>query len=65
MTVNNCDKNFVVALFKGLNTKGIRYAVGGDYERLPDAVGHDIDLWTLMAFVSVFLVLSGNLGIMS
>lgn len=46
MTINNCSKDFVVALFEGLNAKNIRYAVGGDYDRLPDAVGHDIDLWT-------------------
>lgn len=46
MTVNNCSKDFVVALFEGLNTKKLRYAVGGDYNHLPESVGHDIDIWT-------------------
>lgn len=46
MKINNCSKDFVVALFDGLNVKKIRYAVGGDYDLLPNAVGHDIDLWT-------------------
>ena len=46
MTINNCSKAFVVALFDGLDKKKIKYAVGGDYERLPESVGHDIDLWT-------------------
>ena len=46
MTTNNCSKDFVEALFYGLNLKGIHYAISGDYEGLPDKVGHDIDLWT-------------------
>lgn len=46
MIINNCSKEFVVALLGGLKIKNIRYAVGGDYERLPEAVGHDIDIWT-------------------
>lgn len=46
MSINKCSRDFVIALFKGLNTKKIKYAVGGDYDRLPEAVGHDIDIWT-------------------
>ena len=46
MTIKNCSRDFVEVLFAGLNTKGIRYAVSGDYDKLPEAVGHDIDLWT-------------------
>lgn len=46
MKINNCNQRFVEDLFAGLNAKAIHYAVGGDYEGLPDKVGHDIDIWT-------------------
>lgn len=46
MTINNCSRDFVASLFEGLNEKRIRYAVGGDFEHLPEAIDHDIDIWT-------------------
>ena len=46
MIISNCDKNFVETLFYGLNSRKLHYAVGGDYEGLPETIGHDIDLWT-------------------
>lgn len=46
MRINNCCKEFVLALFENLNTKDINYSVVGDYDRLPEMVGHDIDIWT-------------------
>lgn len=44
--IDNCNRDFVIALFDGLNLRGIHYAISGDYEELPDKVGHDMDLWT-------------------
>lgn len=44
--IKNCNRAFVETLFNGLNKKSIHYAICGDYEGLPDKVGHDIDMWT-------------------
>lgn len=57
MEISNCDKKFVTSLFVGLNSRGINYAISGDYEGLPEEVGHDIDVWTndLKGFREVLL----------
>lgn len=39
-------KALFVTLIKGLNAQSIKYGIIGDYQNLPDSVGHDIDLWT-------------------
>lgn len=46
MEVKSYSKDFFVALIEGLNQKKINYCIIGDYENLPESVGHDIDLWT-------------------
>lgn len=46
MNIINYNKEFFLALIDGLNKKQIKYCIIGDYQNLPESVGHDIDLWT-------------------
>ena len=46
MLVNSYNKNFFLNLIDELNANTILYCIIGDYENLPDSVGHDIDFWT-------------------
>lgn len=46
MEVKSYNKEFFSALIDGLNKKQIKYCIIGDYQNLPESVGHDIDLWT-------------------
>lgn len=46
MKIISYDKEFFLALIEGLNKKHIKYCIIGDYQNLPESVGHDIDLWT-------------------
>ncbi len=34
------------AIANRLSTESVSYCVVGDYENLPDSIGHDIDIWT-------------------
>ncbi len=46
MKIFNYNKDFFRLLLAELSNKKISYAIIGDYEKLPDYIGHDIDLWT-------------------
>ena len=46
MEVKSYNKEFFLELIGGLNARSIKYCIIGDYENLPESVGHDIDLWT-------------------
>lgn len=46
MEVKSYNKEFYLELIGGLNARSIKYCIIGDYENLPESVGHDIDLWT-------------------
>lgn len=46
MKISNFSKEFFNLLLVELYNKKIRYAIIGDYENLPEYIGHDIDLWT-------------------
>ena len=35
-----------MALIDRLNAKDVKYNIIGDYQHLPESVGHDVDLWT-------------------
>lgn len=46
MVVHNFNKPFFVLLIDKLNKSGIKYYIVGDYQQLPESVGHDVDFWT-------------------
>ena len=46
MIVHNFNSDFFHVLINDLNKRNIRYAIIGDYRKLPDFVEHDIDMWT-------------------
>ena len=46
MIVHNFNKPFFVLLIDKLNQSGIKYYIVGDYQNLPESVGHDVDFWT-------------------
>lgn len=46
MQVVSYDKRLFQTLIGGLNNVHINYAIIGDYQNLPESVGHDIDMWT-------------------
>lgn len=46
MNIISYNKDFFINLISALNNTSIKYCIIGDYDKLPDNVGHDIDLWT-------------------
>lgn len=46
MNIKSYNKDFFIELIKGLNKESLKYCIIGDYQNLPESVGHDIDLWT-------------------
>ena len=46
MKIYSFCKPLFVQLIDNLNEEQIKYCVIGDYENLPESVGHDIDMWT-------------------
>lgn len=46
MVVKSYNKELFVRLIGSLNENKVNYCIIGDYHNLPEAVGHDIDLWT-------------------
>lgn len=46
MEVKSYNKEFFLELIDALNAANIKYCIIGDYQNLPESVGHDIDLWT-------------------
>ena len=46
MKICSFDKRVFASLIELLNQSKIVYAIVGDYQNLPDSVGHDIDIWT-------------------
>lgn len=46
MKILNFNKNLFSLLIENLNQAQINYCIIGDYENLPENVGHDIDMWT-------------------
>ena len=46
MNIYNYNKDFFVCLIGRLNCLDLNYAIIGDYQSLPESIGHDIDMWT-------------------
>lgn len=46
MKIYNYNKPLFNSLISRLNKLGIKYAIIGDYQGLPESIGHDIDFWT-------------------
>lgn len=46
MKVTSYNKDFFIELINRLNARAIKYCIIGDYDNLPESVGHDIDFWT-------------------
>lgn len=46
MEILSFNKEFFLLLIEELNNKNIRYSIIGDYQNLPESVGHDVDFWT-------------------
>lgn len=46
MEIRSYSKELFMVLIRKLNDSDIKYAIVGDYDNLPESVGHDIDIWT-------------------
>lgn len=46
MKILSYNKAFFLSLIDRLNANNIKYGIIGDYQNLPDGVGHDLDFWT-------------------
>lgn len=46
MNIHSFNKNLFCLLIENLNQAQVKYCIIGDYENLPESVGHDIDMWT-------------------
>lgn len=46
MDIKSFNKDLFLELIHGLNVHGVKYNIIGDYQYLPESVGHDVDLWT-------------------
>lgn len=46
MDIKSYNKDFFIELIKELNKESLKYCIIGDYQNLPESIGHDIDLWT-------------------
>lgn len=46
MIVEKFNKQLFCLLIDNLNQSEVKYCIIGDYENLPESVGHDIDMWT-------------------
>ena len=46
MKILSYNKSLFLALIAELNRSSIKYAIVGDYQNLPESIGHDIDFWT-------------------
>ena len=64
MKIQSYNKPLFEVLISGLYKETIKYAIVGDYQNLPESVGHDIDLWTndLEAFRKVLFEAACSTG---
>lgn len=46
MKVHCFSKQLFICLINNLNQVKIKYCIIGDYENLPESIGHDVDMWT-------------------